>query len=84
MLALLVPACAATKEQLLKRAAFDLDCPKTQLRVTTIDPRTKGVRGCGQKATYVQSCTGPNNVSNCTWVMNSQLGGARAENEDDE
>ena len=47
--------CATTNEvnPLIKRAMFDLDCPREQLTWRKIDDQTFGVRGCGQKATYI-------------------------------
>ena len=60
------------REQLLKRAAFDLRCTKDELRVTKIDERTRGVRGCGKRATYVQSCGQVTPFEDCTWVMNTR------------
>jgi hypothetical protein len=71
---LLTIGCAsATEEQLRARAAYDLDCNQNSLRVVEIDERTRGVRGCGQKATYVESCDGPRDsvTTDCTWVLNS-------------
>ena len=62
--------CSATKEQLLKRAAFDLRCTKDEMRVTRIDARTRGVRGCGKQATYIESCDA--NRGSCTWVLNER------------
>lgn len=63
------------RDQLLKRAAFDFGCTRDELSVTKIDDETRGVEGCGHKATYVRSCshTGPNAMftTDCTWVMNS-------------
>ena len=69
-------ACATgptSRDRLLKRAAFDLNCTKDELSVTKLDARTRGVRGCGHKATYVESCDAPPTafVRNCTWVMNT-------------
>jgi len=70
----LVSACgAAAKERLVTRAAFDLNCPKEDLQVVVIDGRTRGVSGCGQRATYV--CTTVVAGTHCTWVLN---GDARA------
>ena len=65
-------AARANQHQLTRRAAFDLGCTADQIEVTEIDERTRGVRGCGQQATYVESCDGPVNNSNttCTWVIN--------------
>jgi hypothetical protein len=69
----LIAACAAQptrRDKLLKRAAFDLNCGKDELTVSKLDDRTRGVRGCGRQATYVETC---DRVGyNCTWVMNNQ------------
>jgi hypothetical protein len=66
MAALLVVSATACKHNkranttVIRRAAFDLDCPKEELKVNVVD--TEGVRnmasqmavrGCGQKAVYV-------------------------------
>jgi hypothetical protein len=71
-------------DQLLKRAAYDFDCTKDELSVTKIDDQTRGVEGCGHRATYVRSCsrTGPNGMfkADCTWVMNT----SRRHGDDDE
>lgn len=62
-------------EQLQSRASFDLQCPPNQIQTTRIDDRTYGVHGCGQQATYVESCENPNGAwgsrTGCTWVMNT-------------
>lgn len=64
--------CGATVGQLKARAAFDLDCPESQLTIVAIDDRTRGVRGCGSKAVYVETCRMLNNApTDCTWVLNS-------------
>jgi hypothetical protein len=65
--ALCLSGCGASPSQLRDRAAFDLNCSQSELQVTEIDKRTRGVRGCGQQATYVQSCEG----GLCTWVLNT-------------
>ncbi len=75
-------AASASTGQLRARASFDLNCPDTQLEIVPIDGRTKGVRGCGQQATYVESCeqhagayvgpgTGGSYRSSCTWMLNT-------------
>jgi hypothetical protein len=80
VLPLLELSCAATGDstlsQLRARAAFDMDCPKSQITTVTIDDRTRGVRGCGQRATYVQQCepitwNGTTIDEKCTWVLNN-------------
>jgi len=71
MSGLAIVACGATEDQLRARAAFDMRCNAESLRVVTIDNRTKGVEGCGQRATYVEQCNDPINQTGCTWVMNN-------------
>ena len=73
VLAALLACGGATTDQLRARAAFDLQCEEAQLSVVKIDERTQGVRGCGQQATYVESCDGPKGGTSteCTWVMNT-------------
>lgn len=63
-------ACHATEKQLRARAAFDLNCPEDQIQITKIDFRTRGVRACGEQATYVEACQG-SGQSSCTWVLNT-------------
>lgn len=81
----LIASCAAaTQAQLLTRAAFDLNCPESQLQIVELDARTRGVIGCDQRVTYVEDCrsqtttmvNGPmvqssTGKTDCTWVMNS-------------
>ena len=64
--------------RLVKRAAFDLDCPTEPMSIVKIDEKTRGVRGCGRQATYVELCDAPvdNPMRTCTWVMNSGNRGA--------
>jgi len=69
--------CGASANQLVKRASFDMSCPEDQIQVVEIDKRTRGVRGCGKQATYVENCpcprgaySGPNCA--CTWILNSE------------
>ena len=74
-LAVLAPvalaACATTtpRDELLRRAAFDLKCTKDELHVTKISSDTRGVRGCGRQATYIRDCRPPAGLD-CTWVLN--------------
>jgi hypothetical protein len=65
--------CGASEEQLRTRAAFDLHCDQSELKLTEIDSRTMGVNGCGQQVTYVESCDGPpgSMARDCTWVLNT-------------
>jgi hypothetical protein len=64
----------ASVEQLRARAAFDLQCPESSITLVHLDDRTQGVTGCGQRATYVESCTmmdGYGGKHDCTWVLNT-------------
>ncbi|MBN1609323.1 MAG: hypothetical protein JW940_22015 [Polyangiaceae bacterium] len=76
-------ACGATEDQLRARAAFDLDCPESKVHIITIDDRTRGVRACGQQATYVEACDGPKGsaATSCTWVLNTDSTRIRSESE---
>lgn len=58
-------ATQAYGDSLRSRAAFDLQCPRTELRVSELDMSTAGVEGCGQRGTYIFNHTA--NV----WVLNS-------------
>jgi hypothetical protein len=73
-----VAACGASAEGLVTRAAFDLDCPQDSLHVVELDSHVRGVTGCGQRATYVESCNGGHGegamaimTEDCKWVLNS-------------
>jgi hypothetical protein len=88
-LAGLLSACddAATLEQLRARAAYDLDWPRTNITTVTIDDRTQGVSGCGQRATYVETCDriGQYGVKDdCTWVLNADSKRSKKKSDDDE
>ena len=54
---------------LRKRATFDLNCPEATLTVTRLGNDTRGVEGCGQKASYV--------YQRGNWLMNT-INGAEA------
>jgi hypothetical protein len=76
LFALALSSCAttATTAQLRTRASFDLDCAEKELEVVELDPRTRGVRGCGRRATYVEQCKACANGyqgCECTWLMNT-------------
>jgi hypothetical protein len=85
--ALVAAGCASTSshDRLLKRAAFDLHCTKDELSVTRLDSKTRGVRGCGRQATYLQVCELPNNpFAECSWVMNSRGHASHDDDDDDD
>lgn len=66
--------CGASSAKLIKRAAFDLDCPVSNIEIVDLDGLSKGVKGCGKRATYVESCSVPSRAANtCTWVLNTNL-----------
>ena len=64
----MLAACAHTEHQLIKRASFDLSCPKEQVKWTELDSNrtTYGAAGCGQRATYVY------NARTDQWIMNDR------------
>jgi len=45
-----------------------MKCDKEQLTIVKIDQSSRGVEGCGQRATYVEHCP---TSSDCTWVLNT-------------
>ena len=55
--------CGPSMNSLKKRASFDMKCSSEKLEIIRIDYNTRGVRGCGQQATYVRI--------NGTWVLNN-------------
>jgi hypothetical protein len=61
--------CAPTGA-LLDRAAFDLQCPRGQLKLHDLNGNAKGVEGCDRRATYLLT------IQN-GWVMNTADGRAQ-------
>jgi hypothetical protein len=57
----------ATLPQLQMRAAFDLACSPQSLSLYNFDERNKGVFGCGQRLSYVESCDA--SIGQCTWMI---------------
>jgi hypothetical protein len=68
----LAPGCATSQEAspLIKRAVFELECPREKLKWQKFDEETYGVRGCGKQATYVYVCQGTGISESCTWLRN--------------
>lgn len=72
--------CDAHIDALRTRAAYDMRCPESKLRLTELASgynsegvgAVYGVDGCGKRGTYVQPAAG-------TWVLNSESGGNRHE-----
>lgn len=52
-----------------KRASFELDCEVGQLTVEALDSRTRGVSGCGHRATYVMSPAATREQA-VVWLLN--------------
>jgi hypothetical protein len=52
------------------RAANDLDCGTDAVHILIIDDRTRSVRACGKRVTYVQTCDG---FGGCTWIQNGEI-----------
>lgn len=71
---LTIVASCAPIGSLKTRAAFDLNCTEDKLAVVDLDVSTKGVRGCGNQATYIWVC-GRNQT--CAWVMNTDVKGEK-------
>lgn len=69
-------SCGASTSQLRSRAAFDLQCDEARLQIVEIDSATRGVVGCGQRATYIEVCRAKG--TSCTWVLNADLRPATA------
>lgn len=71
----LYTTAGASSEQLLARAAFDLECSENELSVVELDERTRGVRGCERQATYVETCQRYGDMGHkegCSWVLNTE------------
>ena len=73
LVAMLGAGCGASKGQLLRRASVDLECSQGELQIAALDGRTRQVNGCGRRAMYVSSCTGPYHSANCTWILNAAI-----------
>jgi hypothetical protein len=60
---------AQLHETLVTRAAFDLDCPESDIRVVELDQSSRGASGCGRRATYIGVCQ----HFSCTWVAQGRI-----------
>src|SRR5690348_9638164 len=85
LLAIMLGACAVADSPesdiatVRTRAAFDLNCPETEVRGRWLDEKTLGVTACGQRATYVKLCKGQGIYEECQWVLNNNSRPERAE-----
>jgi hypothetical protein len=61
----LLGGCATTA--VTRQAAFDLNCPASQVQVTHLNYATYGATGCGARASYLTRC----GISGCFLMMNS-------------
>jgi hypothetical protein len=54
-----------------------MKCDESRIQLVEIDGRTYGVSGCGQRATYVESCDHVQGWSKtgCAWVKNDESAG---------
>lgn len=55
-------------DDLVPRAAFDLECPVDRVSVRSLGDSTRGVAGCGMRATYVLMCTD----AICHWLPSTR------------
>jgi hypothetical protein len=75
MLALMVAACGPEGPDpdisaVKRRAAFEMQCNRAELKAFWIDDKTIGVKGCSQRLVYVQVCHG--GLDDCQWILNSE------------
>ena len=84
------PPPKAPSEIVKTRASVDFECPESEIQTNTLDSRTRVARGCGQTATYVETCEAcidqaaqvlahVNKVDrcNCTWVLDAHRGSSK-------
>ncbi|MBW2536999.1 MAG: hypothetical protein JRI55_36270 [Deltaproteobacteria bacterium] len=67
-----MPPKRASLDHLRVRAAFDLACPQQMVSLHYIDPRTRGVVGCGRRLAYLESCDDAGAEAVCTWQRDGQ------------
>ena len=60
--------CGATTQSLRHRASSDMRCPPDRLHVMALEHGSKEVRGCGQRAVYLEHC----DQQGCAWVLRSK------------
>ena len=63
-------------ERVTDKAAWDLECEKSELKVTKISETSYGVEGCGKRASYIMSQCSSGILSGyyasvCTAILNS-------------
>ena len=54
-------------EQVRTFAAQAWKCDASQVQTTVVTKTSVRAQGCGQEATYVEQCTGPD-TTHCPWV----------------
>lgn len=76
LLTILVSGCAGMgqqfdmKQEVLRRAPFDLDCAPEEIAVTELSQNVHGATGCGKKASYAVICRGG---TSCDVLLNSEV-----------
>jgi hypothetical protein len=63
-------------QRVTDKAAWDLECDKSKLKVTKISETSYGVEGCGKRASYIMSMCSSGVMSGyyasvCTAILNS-------------
>ena len=54
---LVASGCGGNIEASLRtRAAYDMSCPESEVRITNLGGETRGVDACGQRMTYIHVC----------------------------
>ena len=60
---------AATVQQLMQRASYDLQCPLGYMGLYHLDSLTKVVSGCGRRLVYEEQCQSSAAGAACTWRL---------------
>ena len=68
-LSCLLCGCGNWHDRLIPRAAFDLQCPESEIQARLLSDHVAGVVGCGKRATYNDVCRG---LGACQWVLNDK------------
>lgn len=53
----------------LRQASFNLDCPRGELTIVPLGSGHIGIEGCGERLSYVTSCT---DRGACNWVLEAR------------
>lgn len=58
------------EDEVLRRAPFDLECKREEIKITKLGANTFGATGCKKKASYVVICKGG---MECDVILNSDI-----------